>query len=148
MFNFSLQTALEVREREEKMRMKDLAEKLSIEREIQKKIDQDRQKISQSDQNLNEAKREGVFTIDHMRRVVQFKERKKRDIILLNQQLDSAKEEVALQQQILLEARRRKRTMEILKDREYKRYWEKLAKQEQHFMDEVAGTMSYQRRSN
>ena len=147
MFEFSLQTALEVREREEKMRMKDLAEKLSAEQEIQRQIDQDRQKITDSDQNLNVAKREGLFTIDQMKQLVQFKDRKKRDITLLLQGLESAKQEVAFQQQLLLEARKRKKTMEILKDREQKGYWEKLAKQEQSFMDEVAGTMFFQRHS-
>ena len=46
MFNFSLQTALTVRERKEKIRMKDLAVKLAVEQEIQNKITQLHEKIN------------------------------------------------------------------------------------------------------
>jgi flagellar FliJ protein len=147
MFKFSLQTALTVRGREEKMRMKDLAVKLVVEQDIQKNIAHVEHTVSTSDQNLNEAKKAGAVTVEQMRQLVQFKDWKKRELTLLQQQLEDAQKDVVIQRECLQKARKAKKTMEILKDRELKQYREEIARQERHFMDEAAGTLHQKKRS-
>jgi len=146
MFRFSLETALDVRAREEKIKMKELADKVAVERKIQNNINEMESKVTDSDQQLNQAKQSGKFTINQMKFASTFKEKMKKDLTLSNQELTTAKEKVAEKQQLLLAASKAKKTMEILKEREKKRYWEKLAKQEQHFMDEVASSLFIQKR--
>lgn len=147
MFKFSLETALDVRSREEKIQMKTLAEKLAAEKQIQDLIDGILSSIEKADQEMNQCKQAGTFSIQQMKYLNAYKEKAEVDLKLHYQELEAAKQEVAKQQEVLLECSKKRKTLEILKEREEKRYQEKLARLERNFMDEVAGNLFFQPKS-
>ena len=146
MFQFSLQTALNVRSRQEKIKMKELAEKLAVEQRIINQINKINNDTKIADQKLNQTKETRVFTIDQMMFLSHFKARMKIVLGQHHQQLKTAKQEVAEKQQALIEASRAKKTLEILKEKEMKKYLEKFARIERKNMDEIAGNLFIQNR--
>lgn len=141
MFRFSLQTALDVRSRQEKIKMKELAEKLTIEREIQQRIEDVNVSLLQADDNLNAMKQSGGVMIEQMKFLSHFKARMKVVQAKNHVQLTSIKAEVSKKQQALIEASRAKKTLEILRDKEEKRFLEKITSIERKSMDEIAGNL-------
>lgn len=141
MFRFSLQTALNVRSRQEKIKMKELAEKIAQQRNIDDQIFQVGENTKFAEQNLNSSKQSRFFTIDQMRFLTHFKSRMRVVLAGHYQQLETAKKEVEKKQHALIEASRKKRTLEILEEKEKKRYLEKITRMEKKNMDEIAGSL-------
>ncbi len=141
MFRFSLQTALDVRSRQEKIKMKELAEKLAAERSIQNRIVQIKENTRKAELDLNTNKQERHFTIDQMKFFSRFKGRMTVVLADCFGQLETAKKEVSEQQQNLIEASRAKKTLEILKEKEQKKYLAKISTLERKNLDEIAGNM-------
>lgn len=148
MFRFSLQTALNVRARQEKMRMKDLAEKLAVEQNIINQINKIHSDTTIAEATMNRAKEARSFTIRELKSLSGFKGRMKHDLALRSQELEAAKKEVAEKQQALIEASKLKRTLEILREKEEKRYLEKISTIERKNMDEIAGNQFVQKQRN
>ncbi|MBU3917325.1 flagellar export protein FliJ [bacterium] len=141
MFEFSLQTALDVRSRQEKIRMKELAEKLAIEQVIVNKIEQIKKDTTLADTNMNSAKQARVLSTEQMKLLSQFKGRMEVVMGQCQENLVIAKNAVAAKQKVLIEASRAKKTLEILKEKELKRAKEKTAMFERKNMDEIAGNI-------
>lgn len=139
MFHFSLQTALDVREQQEKVKMKELAETLSAEQKIRVRIDDIQQNLIESERRLDQQKSEEKFNINILKYHFGFKTRM--DLVLtgLDLSLKEAQIETNKKRHLLVEASRTKKTLEILKEKEKKRILAKIARQEQIEMDEIAG---------
>ena len=148
MFKFSLQTALDVRSRQEKMKMKDLAEKLAVERTIVNKIDQIKSNTKKAENELDTAKESRYMTINQMIFLTGFKNRMKVVLAESYEQLQAAQKEVEEKQLALIEASKARKTIEILKEKEEKRYLEKIARIQKKNMDEIAGNLFIQKRRN
>jgi len=145
MFKFSLQTALDVRSRQEKMKMKDLAEKLAVERTIVNKIDQIKSNTKKAENELDTAKESRYMTINQMIFLTGFKNRMKVVLAESYEQLQAAQKEVEEKQLALIEASKARKTIEILKEKEEKRYLEKITRMEKKNMDEIAGNLFIQK---
>jgi len=145
MFRFSLQTALDVRARQEKMRMKDLAEKLAVEQRIIQEINTIHEDSRLADAGINQSKQSRTFTIRELKSLSGFKGRMKHLLALKMKELERAKKEVHDKQQALIEASRLKRTLEILREKEEKRYLEKITTIQRKSMDEIAGNQFVQK---
>ncbi len=141
MFRFSLQVALDVRERQEKVRMKELAEALSVRQGIVNEIDTIYENTRVADQNLDNMKRSQFFNLEQMRFLSRFKSRMKVVLADCHQRLEEAEITVAKRQQVLIQASKARKTIEILKEKELKRFKEKIARIERKSMDEIAGNL-------
>jgi flagellar export protein FliJ len=148
MYKFSLQIALNVRGRQEKMRMKDLAEKLAIEHGIQNQINKIHEDTQNAEVGMNQAKQNQTFTIRQLKSLSGFKGRMKYTLSLRMKELEAAKKEVSEKQQALIEASKLKKTLEILKEKEEKKYLEKISTMQRKNMDEIAGNQFAQKRRN
>ena len=148
MFKFSLQIALNVRARQEKMKMKELAEKLAVEQNITNLINEIRENTQNAEAGMNRAKQNQMFTIRQLKSLSGFKGRMKYTLSLRKKELEEAKKEVAEKQQALIEASKLKKTLEILKEKEEKRYLEKISTIERKHMDEIAGNQFVQKLRN
>lgn len=146
MFRFSLQVALDARERQEKIKMKELAEALSAEQGIIGQINQVHENTKRADQELNRTKKMKQLSIEHMKYLSQFKQRMKVVLTDYHQKLEVAKKRVAERQHALLEASKKRKTLEILKEKEYRKFTEKITRIERKNMDEIAGNMFIQNR--
>ena len=146
MFKFSLQTALDVRSRQEKMRMKDLAEKLAVEQTIVTNIERIKANTKNAENELDTAKESRFMNIKQMIFLTDFKNRMKVVLIQTHQQLQAARKEVEEKQLALIEASKARKTIEILKEKEEKRYLEKISRIEKKNMDEIAGNLFIQKR--
>lgn len=138
MFKFSLQTALDIRQRVEKVKQKELAEKLAVEQQVKDTIATIHQNVHTADDGLNQSKLGKNFTIDQMKMLSAFKSRMSLKLEEQQKELDTARKEVAEKQKNLIEASRDRKTLEILKEKEFKRKMEKLTALERKNMDEVA----------
>ena len=138
MFRFSLQKALEVRDRVENMKMKDLAEKLAIQQEIEMSMEEIGEKKSGQDQLLNAHKKLGRIDLTEWRMLQQFKDKMQVDLNGLKIRLDQAAIEVEAKRMELVEASRQRKTLEILKDKEEARYLKKMNHLELVQADEMA----------
>lgn len=144
---FSLQTALEVRERIEKLKQKEFAEQLQISQDIAQRIERHKAEIQQSSQNLNQLKNQG-FTIAQLQFHEQFRKRTEAQMALLEQQLQEQKEVVSVKQQSLLKATQARRVLEILKEKEFERYRKKQERLERIEMDEIAQNFMLSQKSS
>ena len=138
MFKFSLQTALDIRERLEKVKQKELAEKLAREQQVKDAIQTIHQNVQSADQGLNQSKLGKNFTIHQMKMLSNFKNRMDVKLQQHSKELDEAQKEVAKKQQKLIEASRDRKTLDILKEKEFKKKLEKQTMLDRKNMDEVA----------
>ena len=134
---FSLQTALDVRERIERLKQKEFAEQLQLAQEIQKRIADCKTEAQHSNQAVNQLKNQG-FTIALLQFHEQFRHRLDQQIGVLEQQLAEQNEVVEVKQQNLLKATQDRRVLEILKEKEEERYRKKRDRLERLEMDEIA----------
>jgi flagellar protein FliJ len=141
MFRFSLQSALDVRTRQEKVKMKEMAEALATERSINDEIIRIREESKKADEDLDVMKRSDFFNIEQMRILSRFKARMKVVTTEKRQELSEAEKITAGKQKELIEASKARKTLEILKEKEVKRFREKISRMERRSMDEIAGNM-------
>lgn len=133
-----------MRVRQEKVKMKEMAEALAIEKGIVDEINRIHSDTDQADANLDEMKRSAAFDLEQMRFLSRFKARMKVVLAGNLQKLSEAQKIVAEKQQELIEASKARKTLEILKEKEVKRFREKISRIERKSMDEIAGNMFIQ----
>ena len=134
---FSLETALKVRERLEKLYQKALAEQLLLEQQHRdrKKLMEEALDIHNSD--LDKAKAEGV-TINQLLIGGNFHQRIKQHLELTQVQLNEQLEVVELKRQELTQATQKKRVLEILKEKEGDKFKAETERLERLEADEIA----------
>lgn len=141
MFKFSLQMALDVRSRQEKVKMKNLAEALAHEQRVQGEIQTIHDNTDRADLELNDMKRSNVTSINQMKFLSRFKARMKVVLAEKHKMLLDAQNVVDEKQKELIEASKARKTLEILKEKELKRFMEKITRIENKNMDEIAGNL-------
>ena len=137
MSRFSLETALSVRERLEKLYQKALAEQVQIEkhhRDIIKVMD-DALEVHNND--LDEAKKNGV-TLNQLLMGGDFQLRIKNNLEMRKEQLKEQLEVVELKRYELTKATQKKRVLEILKEKEIKELKLEKERLERLEADEIA----------
>jgi len=134
---FSLETALKVRERLEKLYQKALAEQVQLEQQHRdrKKLIQEALDIHNND--LDKAKAEGV-TISQLLMGGNFQQRIKQHLELTQAQLDKQLEVVELKRHELTQATQKKRVLEILKEKEIEKFKVETERLERLEADEIA----------
>ena len=134
---FSLETALKVRERLEKLYQKALAEQVQLEQQHRdrKKLIQEALDIHNND--LDKAKAEGV-TISQLLMGGNFQQRIKQHLELTQAQLDEQLEVVELKRNELTQATQKKRVLEILKEKEIEKFKVETERLERLEADEIA----------
>ena len=134
---FSLETALKVRERLEKLYQKALAEQVQLEQQHRdrKKLIQEALVIHNND--LDKAKAEGV-TISQLLMGGNFQQRIKQHLELTQAQLDEQLEVVELKRHELTQATQKKRVLEILKEKEIEKFKVETERRERLEADEIA----------
>ena len=134
---FSLETALKVRERLEKLYQKALAEQVQLEQQHRdrKKLIQEALDIHNND--LDKAKAEGV-TISQLLMGGSFQQRIKQHLELTQAQLDEQLEVVELKRRELTQATQKKRVLEILKKNEIEKFKIETERLERLEVDEIA----------
>jgi len=134
---FSLETALKVRERLEKLYLKALAEQVQLEQQHRdrKKLMEDALDTHNSD--LDKAKADG-FTMNQLLVGENFQQRIKEHLELTQIQLNEQSEVVELKRHELSQATQKKRVLEILKEKEIEKYKAEKERLEQMEADEIA----------
>ena len=143
MFKFSLQTALDVRARQEKIRMKELAEKIAVQQSIQTEIDGIHNNLTTQDGQQDESKKAGRIDIMQMRMMQNFKNKSKLDLGKLGDKIEFAGQEVEEKRQNLVDASRLRKTLEILREKEKTKYIKWIGGLEQEMLDEVGGNIYF-----
>jgi flagellar export protein FliJ len=137
MFHFSLQNVLEVRERFEKIKYKEYSAELLVQQGLQGQLRTRVNSLRQSSSDIDRTK-QVTRTPLPMQLFNQYRRRLNAEIELLEQQLREQGEAVEVKRKELVEARRSHRALEILREKEFKRYQKALERRERAVMDEVA----------
>ena len=137
MFNFSLQTVLDVRERLEKIKYKEFSNLLFERQKLDEEISSRKAKIDGAAAKLDEVRRQGI-TAAPLQLYTHFRRRLHTEIESIGEQMREQEQAVEEKRKELVEARRAHRAIGILKERELRRYERALARQERATMDEIA----------
>ena len=137
MYRFSLETALKVRKRLEKFYQKALADEVQSEQEYIEKLELMSSALEIQNKDLDDAKENGL-TISQLILGGHFQKRIEQQIELVEYQLKEQKEVVDLKRHELTLATQKKRVLEILKDKENKKYLDEMERLERLQADEIA----------
>ena len=134
---FSLETALKVRKRLEKFYQKALADEVYSVQQYKGKLEMMNSTLETHNKDLDYAKENGI-SISQLILGGKFKQRIEQQMELIEYQLKEQKEIVDLKRHELTIATQKKRALEILKDKENKKYIDELERQERLEADEIA----------
>ena len=128
--------------------MKELAEKVAVEQGIRDDIAAIEKRVETAERNVNSKKSARLFHVSELRHLNSFKSKKKLELAELFQQLKSIRKEVAERQNVLIRASRARKTLEILRNREERKFLEENARYERKNMDEIAGNQFFRKRTH
>jgi len=134
---FSLETALSVRERLERLYQKALAEQVQIEKQHREIINVMQDALEAHNNDLDEAKKNGV-TLNELLMGSDFQQRIKKNLEIKKEQLKEQLEVVELKRNELTKATQKKRVFEILKEKEIKEFQAEEERLERLEADEIA----------
>ena len=134
---FSLETALKVRKRLEKFYQKALADEVQAEQKYNEKLELMSSALDEHNKDLDDAKENGI-TISQLILGGHFKQRIEQQMELIGYQLKEQQEVVDLKRHELTLATQKKRVLEILKDKENKKYIDEMERLERLEADEIA----------
>ena len=134
---FSLETALKVRKRLEKFYQKALADEVQAEQQYKEKLELMSSAIDVHNKDLDNAKENGL-TISQLILGGQFQQRIEQQMELIKYQLKEQQEVVDLKRHELTLATQKKRVLEILKDKENKKYIDEMERLERLEADEIS----------
>ena len=134
---FSLETALKVRKRLEKFYQKALADEIQAEQQYKEKLELMSSAIDVHNKDLDDAK-ENELTISQLILGGHFQQRIEQQMELIGYQLKEQQEVVDLKRHELTLATQKKRVLEILKDKENKKYIDEMERLERLEADEIA----------
>ena len=134
---FSLETALKVRKRLEKFYQKALADEVQAEQQYKKKLELMSSALDVHTKDLDDAKENGL-TISQLILGGHFQQRIGQQMELIEYQLKEQQEVVDLKRHELTLATQKKRVLEILKDKENKKYIDEMERLERLEADEIA----------
>ena len=134
---FSLETALKVRKRLEKFYQKALADEVHAEQQYKEKLELMSGALDVHNKDLDDAKENGL-TISQLILGGHFQQRIEQQMELIGYQLKEQQEVVDLKRHELTLATQKKRVLEILKDKENKKYIDEMERLERLEADEIA----------
>ena len=134
---FSLETALKVRKRLEKFYQKALADEVQSEQQYKEKLKLMSSALDVHNKDLDDAKENGL-TISQLILGGHFQQRIEQQMELIGYQLKEQQEVVDLKRHELTLATQKKRVLEILKDKENKKYIDEMERLERLEADEIA----------
>ena len=134
---FSLETALKVRKRLEKFYQKALADEVQAEQKYNEKLELMSSALDVHNKDLDDAKENGI-TISQLILGGHFQQRIGQQMELIEYQLKEQQEVVDLKRHELTLATQKKRVLEILKDKENKKYIDEMERLERLEADEIA----------
>ena len=134
---FSLETALKVRKRLEKFYQKALADEVQSEQQYKEKLELMNSTLEIQNKDLDDAKHNGL-TISQLILSGHFQQSIEQQMELIEYQLKEQQEVVELKRHELTLATQKKRVLEILKDKENKKYIDEMERLERLEADEIA----------
>ena len=137
MLRFSLETALKVRKRLEKFYQKALADEVQAEQQYKERLQLMSSALEIHNKDLDDAK-VNELTISQLILGGHFQQRIEQQMELTEYQLKEQQEVVDLKRHELTLATQKKRVLEILKDKENKKYRDEMERLERLEADEIA----------
>ena len=134
---FRLETALHVRDRLEKLYQKALAEQVQVEQQYRDRKQKMEETLELHNKDLDKAKTRGV-TINQLLMGDRFQQRIERQLELTQEQLTEQLDIVELKRNELTVATQKKRVLEILKEKENKKFKGETERLERLETDEIA----------
>ncbi len=134
---FTLETALKVRKRLEKFYQKALADEVQAEQQYKERLQLMSSALEIHNKDLDDAKENGL-TISQLILGGHFQQRIEQQMELTEYQLKEQQEVVDLKRHELTLATQKKRVLEILKDKENKKYIDEMERLERLEADEIA----------
>jgi len=134
---FTLETALKVRKRLEKFYQKAHADEVQAEQQYKERLQLMSSALEIHNKDLDDAKEKGL-TISQLILGGHFQQRIEQQMELTEYQLKEQQEVVDLKRHELTLATQKKRVLEILKDKENKKYRDEMERLERLEADEIA----------
>ena len=137
MFRFRLQHVLEIRERLERIKQKDYSLALLEAQRMEHEIEARRLDIRRSGDHMDALRRSSPTAVP-LQLHVNYRKRLDGEIGRIGNSLREHQQVLEARRRELVEARRARRTMEILRDKAQARYEQRMSRRDRADMDEVA----------
>ncbi len=143
-FEFSLQTLLELRER----RLLEVRKRLALKRS---EIAEENERILKAKNELQDflkreaVNRSGYRSADKLKWSVEYRFRLKRELLAAGRNVQELNKEAEEIRKEAVEAERKKRTLEILKEKRYQSWLREYRKKEQEAIDDVTQKITSQK---
>jgi flagellar export protein FliJ len=134
-FKFSLDPVLKVRKHQEKMQKQKLAEEVSRQQQINELCEEVEGKLNNYLKHSDEKEAKSLHEI---RRHTSHLEMVHQRMVNLTQELDKASDKVRAEREKLADAHKKLHIMEKVRDFEHTLFSERMSKEEQKFLDEIA----------
>lgn len=138
MYKFSLQTVLDVRVQQEKIKMKEFAIEKQKEQAIILQIETIQSELQKAAQQLNIAKERGVFSIDQLKMYQQYQTKMKHQQKIYEENLKKIRIVIEQKRMLLRDAIKAKKILETLKEKSKTKYIKTINQLEQKRMDEIS----------
>lgn len=139
-FQFRLQKLLEIRSHKEKLVKNELAKAERKKYILVEKKENLLNELKGSRNKMREEEKEKILTVDRMRLYQQYFKRLRATTDQKDKLISLADDGIKLINDRLIEARKKKRVLERLKENKFKDYMYEFQKEEQNFFDEVGNT--------
>ena len=136
-FKFSLQSILDIRIGEEDMAKRDVAEKEQELYEAKVRVGEVQQALKDFQKELKE-KRNSFSNIIELKHSVTWRDSLKSDLLTRAQQMQEIEMDLRRAKEKLIEAVKKRKGLEILRDKQYEEWKKEMNRKEQIFLDELA----------
>ncbi len=146
-FEFSLQTVFELRQREEDDAKRELAAKEGELRDRQKEMEEVREILKQF-QLDEKTSRAGARTVNELRLSVSWRHKLKTDLVKKAQEVDEVISDINLARSKLIEATKKRKGMELLREKKFTAWQKERNRKDQAFLDELATSAHIRKKRN
>lgn len=137
-FQFSLETVLRVKSRQEERALAEFAqsqaELISAQRSLTELLQEKMRHLWEVSRH-----QQGTLNIGNLMLSQSCLQRLNQKIGLQEQEIAQLEEKLEVRRQAVVEAQRERKTLEILKEKQWIQHQKELQQEEQHFLDEIAG---------
>lgn len=141
-FRFRLTTLLKLRETTRDERRRQLADGFRAAATLQERIDETHGQLADVRDICATATRPGLVTLDRLLDAQRYETALRGQLQVYEQQSARVAEEIEHRRQLLIEADRDVRVLEMLREKQWERHRERLARDEIKLLDELAGRIS------
>jgi flagellar FliJ protein len=147
-FNFSLESVLKLRIQEEEDAKLALAERENELSHLNEELEEIKKNLNKFQDDEKVSRGQGYQSVDKLRQSVSWRHKFKTDISQKLGAIEAVKQDINIARKNLIEATKKRKGLDILKENQFKTWQKEYNRKEQIFLDELAQNMHLRGKAN